>query len=173
MDTYYTIEEKYLQAVDELSYGENPKALNLLNEIIAKEPFYAKAHFQLGKLYYYELKDYQAAGYHFKTCTELEPLFPDVYCHYLNLIVFLNMGTRVNDVANNALKTPGVDAANIHQLLGLFAEKNKNWADALNFYRTAFMELTCKKQAGDIEDCINRVKLKMQRGQSYQYHLQD
>ena len=83
------------------------------------------------------------------------------------------MNTKVKEVAAKALNTPGVDAADIHQLLGLFAEKNKNWADALNAYRTAFMEVTCKKQKGDVEGSIERVKSKIQQRQSYQYHLQD
>ena len=73
MDIYLTIEEKYLKAVDHLNYGKITKALKLLNAIIADEPFYARAHYQLGKLYYFEINDYQAAGYHFKTCVELEP----------------------------------------------------------------------------------------------------
>ena len=88
MDIYLTIEEKYLQALDELWYGEPPKALQLLNEIIANDPLYARAHYQLGKIYYYEISDYLAAGYHFKTCAELEPQFPDVYFHYLRLLLF-------------------------------------------------------------------------------------
>ena len=173
MDTYYTIEEKYLQAVNEAVYGETPKGLQLFKEIINSDPFYARAHFQLGKIYFYEINDYQSAGYHFKTCIELEPSFPDIYYHYLNLVVFLNMNTKVKEVAAKALNTPGVDAADIHQLLGLFAEKNKNWADALNAYRTAFMEVTCKKQKGDVEGSIERIKAKIQQSQSYQYHLQD
>jgi len=34
MNTYYTIEEKYLQATDKLDYGKTPKAL-LLNGSLA------------------------------------------------------------------------------------------------------------------------------------------
>jgi len=173
MDTYYTIEEKYLQAVDELAYGENPKALNLLNGIIGDDPLYARAHFQLGKLYYYELKDYQTSGYHFKICVELEPLFPDVYYHYLSLIVFLDMQNKVKEIAAKALTVPGVDAASVYYLLGLFNEKNKNLANALQAYRSALMESTCKKQTGDIEENITRVKLKIQQGSVYQYYLQE
>jgi hypothetical protein len=40
MDTYYTIEEKYLQAVNEAVYGETPKGLQLFKEIINSDPFY-------------------------------------------------------------------------------------------------------------------------------------
>src|SRR5471030_115029 len=122
MDTYYTIEEKYLQAVDELGYGETPKGLQLLNEIINNDPLYARAHYQLGKIYYYDVLDYQTAGYHFKTCMELEPSFPGIYFHYLRLVVFLNMEKQVNHIVAKALTTPGVNAAAIHNLLGLFFE---------------------------------------------------
>jgi tetratricopeptide (TPR) repeat protein len=173
MDTYYTIEEKYLQAVDELTYGENPKALKLLNEIISNDPLYARAHYQLGKLYYYEIKDYQAAGYHFETCVGLEPSFPDVYYPYLHLVVFLNMEKKVTDVTAKALATPGVNATEIYYLQGLFYEKNKKWTDALRAYHNAFMDVTHRKQKDDIEESINRVKAKMQQNLAYQYHMQD
>src|ERR1700741_3874613 len=113
MEIYLTIEEKYLKAVDKMWYGKNPKALRLLNEIIADDPFYAKAHYQLGKLYYYEINDYQAAGYHFKTCTELAPDFPDAYFDYLHLLVFLGMGKLVESVKEKALAVPGVNTASI------------------------------------------------------------
>jgi tetratricopeptide (TPR) repeat protein len=173
MDTYYTIEEKYLQAVDEINYGENPKGLKLLNEIISNDPLHARAHYQLGKIFYYEIKDYQAAGYHFKTCAELEPSFPDVYHHYLHLIVFLNMDKKVNEVATKALAIPGVSAAAIHNLLGLYAEKNKNWTIAINEYQSAFIEVIDKKHQEDIETSIERVKQKMQHNSSYRYYLAD
>ncbi|MHB8206203.1 hypothetical protein [Mucilaginibacter sp.] len=173
MDAYYTIEEKYLQAVDEINYGENPKGLKLLNEIISNDPLHARAHYQLGKIFYYEIKDYQAAGYHFKTCAELEPSFPDVYYHYLHLIVFLNMDKKVSEVAVKALTIPGVSAAAIHNLLGLFAEKNKSWTVAINEYQSAFIEVIDKKQQDDIEISIERVKQKMQHNNSYRYYLAD
>jgi tetratricopeptide (TPR) repeat protein len=171
MDIYLTIEEKYLQAVDELSYGENPRALQLLNEIVAADPLYARAHFQLGKLYYYEIKDYQAAGYHFKTCVELEPAFPDVYDHYLHLLVFLNMEKQVHLVKNKALNVAGVNASYIHYLAGLYAEKKKEWNDALAAYNKAFMEATSKYEKDIAEESIERVKAKKRQTGKYNYEL--
>ncbi|WP_429399369.1 tetratricopeptide repeat protein [Mucilaginibacter lappiensis] len=171
MDTYYTIEEKYLQAVDELSFGETPKGLNLLNEIISNDPLYARAHYQLGIIYYYEIKDYQTAGYHFKTCMELEPSFPDNYTHYLDLLVFLNMEKQVATISIKALNTPGADAAGIYDLLGLFYEKNKQWTKALEAYQKAFMEVTENLEKTDIEQSLKRVRSKMQQTQAYTYHI--
>lgn len=171
MDIYLTIEEKYLQAVDELSYGENPRALQLLNEIVAAEPLYARAHYQLGKLYYYEIKDYQAAGYHFKTCAELEPTFPDVYDHYLHLLVFLDMEKQVHLVKNKALSVAGVNTSYIHYLSGLYGEKKKEWNIALTCYNEAFMAATSKYEKDIAEESIERVKAKKRQSGKYNYEL--
>ncbi|WP_295712998.1 hypothetical protein [Mucilaginibacter sp.] len=171
MDTYYTIEEKYLQAVDKLSYGKTTKGLKLLNEIISNDPLYARAHHQLGMIYYYEIKDYQTAGYHFKTCMELEPSFPDNYTDYLDLLVFLNMEKLVNTVSVKALNTPGVDTAGIYDLLGLFYEKNKQWTNALTYYHKAFMDVTVNEERADIEQSLKRVRSKMEHTLAYTYHI--
>ena len=171
MNTYYTIDEKYLQAVDKLSYGRTPKALQLLNEIVSNDPLYAKAHYQLGKIYYYDLEDYQAAGYHFKTCMELEPAFPGNYYHYLNLAVFLNMQKLVKAIAEKALEVPGVDVADIYELIGLSAEKNKELEKALTAYNNAFDTVTNKTDKRKIEESIERINAKMQRVKAYQYTL--
>ena len=171
MNTYYTVEEKYLKAVEKVNYGSTPKALLLLKEIVENDPFFARAHFQLGKLYYYDLNDYQAAGFHFKTCVELEPSFPDVYYDYLKLAVFLNMEKLVPKIVANGLATPGVCADCMYELSGLFFEKNKDWAKSINAYQKALIEVTDKNQKENIEESIERVKAKMQHVKVYQYHL--
>lgn len=89
MEFLYTMDEKYLQAIEELYYGELPKAMHLFNEIVQADPEYARAHYQLGSCYFYQFKNYQTAGYYYKKCIELEPAFPDVYEHYLKLLMVL------------------------------------------------------------------------------------
>jgi len=173
MDIYDTIEEKYLQAVEELNYGETPKSLKLLNEILAHEPSYFRAHFQIGKLYYYDLKDYKAAGYHFKLCAELEPTFPDVYLHYIKLLVFLNMDKQVNKVALKALTVPGVYTDSIYNQMALCCENNRKWNQALSYYQQALMQVTDKQQNEEFEENLNRVKLKIEKSKAYVYHLSD
>jgi tetratricopeptide (TPR) repeat protein len=171
MDIYYTIDEKYLQAVEEYQYGESPKSLQLLNEIIAADPLYARAYFQLGLIYYYELKDYQQAGYCFKTCNELEPAFPDVYEHYIHLLAFLNMDKNLNTIKAKALQTPGVDYATIWNMLGEYAEKNKDLTQARKCYEEAFAVVTINKEMDDIEESIKRVAIKQQRTAPYFYSI--
>jgi tetratricopeptide (TPR) repeat protein len=171
MDIYLTIEEKYLQAVYELNYGEYPRALQLLNEITDADPLYSRAHYQLGRLYYYEVKDYRAAGYHFKTCAGLEPTFPDVYKDYLHLLVFLDMGRQVQLIKEQALKVPGVNVSCIHYLGGLHAEKNREWATALPSYQQALLAATCKRDKHNAEAGIERVNAKSRLSGKYYYEL--
>ncbi len=169
MNIYLTIEEKYLQAIDELKYGENSKALQLLNEIISDDPLYTRAHYQLGKIYYYEINDYQAAGYHFKTCAELEPLFPDVYYHYLHLLVFLEMEKKALQISEKALSVPGVTAASVYNLMGLLAERKKEWKSAIEFYRKGVLEVTSKMEKEHIDESIERVKAKKRQFKKFNF----
>jgi Tfp pilus assembly protein PilF len=171
MNIYLTIEEKYLQAIDELKYGENSQALQLLNEIISDDPLYTRAHYQLGKIYYYEINDYQAAGYHFKTCAELEPLFPDVYYHYLHLLVFLEMEKKALLISEKALSVPGVSAASVYNLMGLSAEKKKEWKSAVEFYRKGVLEATSKPEKENMDESIERVKSKKRQSKKYNFEL--
>jgi tetratricopeptide (TPR) repeat protein len=173
MDTYYTIDEKFLQAVEEYQYGETPKSLQLLNEIVAAEPLYARAYYQLGLIYYYQLKDYQQAGYCFKTCAELEPAFPDVYVHYLRLLSFLNMDKALDTASTKALQTPGVDHCNVYILLGKQAEKSRKLASARAYYEQAYSSATRKTSMEYIEQSIQRLDAKQQRSAAYRYSLVD
>lgn len=171
MDIYYTIDEKYLQAVEEYQYGETPKSLQLLNEIITAEPQYARAYYQLGLIYYYRLKDYQQAGYCFKTCTALEPTFPDVYVHYIKLLAFLNMEKALEAAKVQALQTPGVDECAIYNLLGKHAEKNRKLALARSYYEKAYAIVASRTSMKVIEENLERIETKQQRAAAYRYSL--
>lgn len=171
METYYTIEEKYLQAVEELKYGDTPKSLQLLNEIISNEPLHARAHYQLGKINYYDLNDYNAAGYHFKTCNELAPGFPDVYFHYLHLLLFLHMDKQFEAVSKKALSVPGVNLASVFQLTGLLAERVKDWNEATKSFRKAFLEVTDKSQKEEIEEALKRISEKVNQAKLFHYTI--
>lgn len=173
MDIYLTIEEKYLKAIDKIGYGKSPKALQLLNEIITADPSYARAHYQLGKIYYYDVNDYQAAGYHFKTCVELEPTFPNVYEDYMRLLVFLCMDRQVQLLSDKALTVPGVNRSYIYYLTGLHAEKKKDWDAALRTYNEAFLSATNKHDKDTADESIARVKAKHRPAVKYSYEVSE
>jgi tetratricopeptide (TPR) repeat protein len=171
MDTYFTLEEKYIQATEEMNYGEPAKALKLFNELLDIEPDYARTYFQLGKIYYYYIQDYQSAGYYFSRCTELEPKFPDVYIPYIQLLVSLNMTNRAKQVTAYALNVPGINAGTIYEQLGLLAEKNLRLEESLENYNKGLLMSICKDETESIGDAIKRVKNKILTKGKYAYHI--
>ena len=157
--------------MDKYSYGKTPKSLQLLKQIIEADPTYAKAYYQLGVIYYYELKDYQSAGYYFKTCIAIDPTFPDVYENYMQLLAFLNMAKTLNTVKTAALSTPGVDHAEIYNIMGLFEEKVRELQQAKTYYTLAFEVALNKSQLKDAEENMARVQTKLQYKSTVRYTL--
>lgn len=172
MDILYNVDEKYLQALDELFYGETPKALHILNQIIDTDPDYARAYYHLGYLQYYHFRNYQSAGYYFKRCIELEPDFPLVYKHYLKLLIVLKMHKLINITAEKALSTPGVNEADIYELLGGYAEKMQDFNAAKAHYKKAILANTSQDDHKDLEEHITRITAKLDAGKKLIYAYQ-
>ena len=171
MDILYTVEEKYLQALEELNYREPANALHLFNEIIQADPEYARAYYELGRFYHYQFKNYKTAGYYYKRCIELEAEFPDVYEHYLSLLLTLDMHKTMRQVADKALNVPGVCKACIYEKLGLFAEQHQLFEEAISQYKKAFVA-SCDSEHSSIQDHLKRVSLKQQSNQKMKYVYQ-
>jgi len=170
MDIYVTIEERYVQAVEELRYGEAAKALRLFNDLVASDESYARAYFQLGIINFYYIKDYQAAGYYFNRCIETEPGFPDVYEDFMKLLVFLNMEKKAKNIAARSLQIAGTNQRLIYQQLGLLEEKGQRWNAALDYYRKAYSYSLEKDDAEDSKADIQRVKDKISQASKFVYN---
>jgi tetratricopeptide (TPR) repeat protein len=172
MDIYTTVEEKYLQAVEELDLGELPKALQYFNAIIAFDAEYARAYYQVGKLYHYYFKDYKAAGYYYQRSIELDAAFPDAYEPYLELVVTLRMNNLVKQLAEKALLVPGVDCAVIYKQLGLHAEQQQQFADAYNYFRQAELSNAIQEEQTMLQEHLKRIKTKINSQKTMVYDLQ-
>ncbi|RBQ04608.1 tetratricopeptide repeat protein [Pedobacter miscanthi] len=172
MDIYTTVEEKYLQAIEELHWGELPKALQYFNELINFDPDYARGYFQLGDIYHERFKDYKTAGYYYKRCTELDADFPDVYEPYLKLVITLKMHNLVKQIANKALNVAGVCEAHIYESLGLHAEQQQNFAEAANYFKKAELFNAIQDEHSTLLEHQNRIKSKMNSTKKMVYDLQ-
>jgi tetratricopeptide (TPR) repeat protein len=170
MEIYYSVDERYLHALNELDY-DLPAALQLFNQIVTDEPGYARAHYQLGKLYFYQLSDYQAAGYHFKLSLEADPSFPDTYYHYFKLAILLKKYNLAMKLKDAALQTAGVCASCIYALSGKMAEQQGNWNKALADYSLSLSAAIDKDDLENSTEALERVKLKQEKLKRYQYHL--
>ncbi|WP_316792353.1 hypothetical protein [Pedobacter frigoris] len=172
MDILYTVDEKYLQAIEELNYGELPKALHFFNEVINIDPDYARAYYQLGCCYYYQFKNYQTAGYYFKKCIDLEAGFPDVYVHYLKLLVTLKMQKSIKHTAETALKIPGVCKADIYEVLGSYAEEQQDFAGAKEQYKLAALAAASQSDHSNFKDHLKRISDKQEAKRNITYAYQ-
>lgn len=169
MDILYTVEEKYLQAVEELNYGETPKALHLLRAIIAEDENYARAYYSIGIIYHYYLKDFQAAGYYYKTSLTLDAHFPDVYEDYLKLLVNLQLHKTISQVAEAAVKTAGVNLSAIYETLGLYEEQRQDFVLAKQHYEKAALIAVVDKHHSILQDHLRRVGTKIRAKQKMVY----
>lgn len=172
MDILYTTEEKYLEALEELNFGEPPKALHLLNAIIQTDPDYARAYCSLGNIYQDKLKNYQTAGYYYKKCIELEPEFPDTYLPYLRLLTTLEMPRLAEQIFSQALATKGVCKCCIYEQMGIYAEQDKRWEAANEFYKQALLNSTGIEDKTALHDNLQRLKDKKKLTSSVIYNFQ-
>lgn len=169
MDILYTADEKYLQAIEELSYGELPKALHYFNALIEADPTYARAYYQLGCFYQYRFKNYRSAGYYYKECILLDADFPDVYAEYLTILITLKMHKLVQQVAETALHVPGVDKARIYELLGLYAEESQNFELAKTHYKAAELNTACQTERESFQKHLTRISDKQSTSKNVIY----
>lgn len=169
MDILYTVDEKYLQAIEELTYGEIPRALHLLREIINQDESYARAYYSIGVIQHYHLKDFSAAGYYYKTCLSLDTKFPDVYADYLKLLISLQLHKTIQQVVQVAFETPGVDLASIYEMLGAYEEQRLNFLLAKQHYEKAASIAIIDQQHNELQGHLRRVNTKIKAKQKMVY----
>jgi tetratricopeptide (TPR) repeat protein len=170
MDIYCTVEERYIQAVEELHYGEAAKALKLFNELLAADDAYGRTYYQLGNINHYYIKDYRTAGYYYTKCIELDHRFPDVYEDFLKLLVFLDMEVKAKRLAEDALEVAGVSKTAIYRQLALLNEKNLNLLSALDYYSKGLELAIEKEDTENLKESVDRVKTKMRKNAKFVYN---
>lgn len=172
MDILYTTEEKYLEALDELEHGEPQKALHLMNEIIQIDPEYARAYYHLGNIYQDRFKNFQTAGFYYKKCIGLEPEFPDAYLPYLRLLTTLEMPNLAEQIFHKALLVKGVCKCCIYEQMGNYAEQDKRWEEANEFYKQALLNSTGIEDKSALHDNLQRLRDKKQLTQRVIYNFE-
>ncbi|WP_129716077.1 hypothetical protein [Pedobacter sp. SYP-B3415] len=173
MDTLLSVEEKYLQVLEEIWYGEVPKAFRLLNEILAAEPDYARAHFQMGVLQHEHFRDLRTAGYHYQQCVALDPQFPDVYLPYLKLSTEMDMPKLAQSLGEQALKVPGTNRFMICRHMARTAEQKRQYGDAKQLMKEALRYAQEPDQEKEVLDQLKALNTKMKGSAPFIYRLEE
>lgn len=170
MTMYYTIDERYLNALDAYLGGEYAKSKVLLEQLLDEEPGYAKAHFVLGVIYHDELRDLKKAESSYQFCIKFDPHFPDVYLPYMLLLRGLGKQDELEQLAKQALNVGMVCKSCIHQQLAQSYERNQQFSLALDAYHQAYL-LDTSECVTDFVETKNRILKKMMLTQEYRYQL--
>lgn len=171
MNIYYTIEEKYLKAIQKFSFGNSPKAKILLEEILEDEPSYGKAHCLLGCIYYFDLSEYGLAKKHFDLALEFSPQYPDTYYNYMVMLLDLDQKELLVQLAQSALKVHGISKAEVYFYLGQIHEKEKKWELAIQYYRKAFHHSICNEDMYRFQKDMGRIEKKMNSLKKWTYTI--
>lgn len=168
-ELFYTIEEKYIVAWNEACYGESAKAKIMAEQILDEDPGYARAHYLLGHLYYYELADFVKAKAHFEMAIGFEPALPWTYEVYLKMLVHLKRSKEALQLAAKALDVPGVCPACINKHIGHLYEKTGEFKLAIQYYREAKHACSncCDEDA--LNNSLQRTERKLRSTRAFQY----
>lgn len=171
MDIYYTIEEKYLKAIQDLGEGDIPKAKLSLEQILEDEPGFGKAHYYLACIYFDKLVNYPLALQHIELALKFDPQFPEAHQYYLGMLLDLDCHSQLLEQSQKALKAVGVCKSCVYRIVALSYEKRKQWDLALDNFRQAYLHSINKYEIAHIEECAERVKAKKKSEKKWVYQV--
>lgn len=160
MENKIWIEEKFLEVEKHFENADFIEGKKVLEEILEQEPGYGRAHNHLGWLYYAKFDDFERAGYHLKLATKFAPEYPAGFLNYAYLLQYTNKHSELVAHAAEALKVDGVNKSLIYTELGKSYEVNGQYKDATKAYLEAKRFSLHKKDMTQIEEHLERVKLK-------------
>lgn len=158
--TNFDLEEKFLSA-DRL-IGENrlSEAAHLLEEILAIEPDFGKAHNHLGWLYETKFKNYVKAEDHYKLALKFSPEYAAAYYNYCYCLSALRKYDELENTLEMAIKVPGVSYAILYNEYGLLREVQGKFDDAIHYFRLHIKNSFDAKAIETAADAIARCERK-------------
>lgn len=170
MTMYYTIDERFLNAVERYFNGEYAKVKVMLEQILDEEPGFARGHFLLGIIYHHELRDLARAEQSYQYCIRFNPAFTDVYLPFMHLLNAQGRHVQLEQLAQQALGVAGVCNSCVYRILAQSHERNQQFSKALDCYQQAYL-LDTNNCTDDLTETKNRLYKKMMLTNGYRYQL--
>ncbi|GEM_PF-289072 len=150
------IEEYYLEALDQLEYGETVEAKRSFEKIIQENPEYGRAYNYLGWIFHKYFYDFRTADEMYRLAIKYNPEFPLTYLNYICLLVETDKWEHLKYVLDKAIKVPGTQKSVILYHYGRLYEYNENFETALEFYAKGMKATVDEQELGKFEESINR-----------------
>src|SRR5690606_25695991 len=124
-------------------------------------PDYARAHYQLARIYLFVLLNTEEAAVHIRLCRKFAPEFTEVLMVELNLLDQLNDTEQLRKLANEVVGKPGICAGCVWEIVGRNYERNQVFKGAKFYYRKAWFGATGDCAIDSYKAGIDRVKEKL------------
>lgn len=153
--------EEYINEANNFIYtGDYEQALKILEKILYEEPGYARLHYTLGCIYYYEADEIKKGEQHLKLAIHFDKDYAD---SYVDLGKLLSKEERLDEAIEIYLRGVKAKQANKTRLLsgaGNAYELKKKYAKAIRHYRKALTHSAELWNCIVLEESIKRCERK-------------
>ena len=145
------------RAIDQQLYLEGK---GYLEDALAVEPTYGRAHNDLGWLYMYHLVDAERAEMHLRLAMKYASNYKAPFIHMAHLLFDQDRLDECKSVLDSARHVPGVSKSFLYNEYGRLSEVQGNYRMAIEFYKNAIRwsvndyEITTAKE--NIKRCKNK-----------------
>lgn len=115
--------------------GKLSDAIEVLNEILADDPLFGKAHNHLGYIYETKIRDYAKAEEHYKIALKTAPDYAASYYNAAILFSTLKKFDALKDLLTNAENVPGINKSTINNEWGIMYEALGEYGKAIEYYK--------------------------------------
>jgi len=131
-----------------------------LDNAIAEDPTYGKAHSHLGWFYLFQLEDYGKAEVHLRLALKYAKQYSAPYVHFITLLFEANRLNEHENLVAKAMYVPGVKRSFLYNEVGRRKEVTGKYTVAIKFYRMAIRWSVDEQEIEVIRENIRRARSK-------------
>lgn len=167
----FTIADQYfMRARDGYPYNMD-EVLENLQYALSYDQEHANAHHLMGLVYQDQLNDAEQAEAHFQQALAAEPRHADTCLDFIRLMIDQRQFVQAERLLNYAATIPGMDMARLWFQRGMWYEYQRNYSQALHWYRQGMVETYNADMMCRLEEASERVWQKMQQAPAYNVNI--
>ena len=141
-----------------LKEGQIEECINELSLLLIRYPDHGRGNALLGRLYLRHISDYTKAEDCFLQALRFDPLYPELYYDFAELLIHLEKYTEAIAVLNKGFEIPGIEKNKLYRWTGMIYEKQKDFDQAILNYTQAiydsFSDTFIQLLKSDIKRCL-------------------
>ena len=103
------IDKQFFLAARLLQSGQVEECMNELSLLLIRYPDHGRGNALLGRLYLRHLSEFTLAEECFNKALRYDPLYPELYYDYAELLIHLEKYTEAIAVLNKGFEIPGIE----------------------------------------------------------------